>query len=83
MFLTSSENWAERAAELGWDAMALFGCRRHRPLVHLGGAGDITPAIEAGRADALHVVSDPLQFANGVRINTLALGARDSSGENS
>jgi putative ABC transport system substrate-binding protein len=39
---------------------------------------DITPAIEAlkGRADALHVVSDPLQFANGVRINTLALGAR-------
>jgi putative ABC transport system substrate-binding protein len=39
---------------------------------------DITPAIEAlkGHADALHVVSDPLQFANGVRINTLALAAR-------
>jgi putative ABC transport system substrate-binding protein len=39
---------------------------------------DIAAAIEAlkGRADALHVVSDPLQFANGVRINTLALGAR-------
>jgi putative ABC transport system substrate-binding protein len=39
---------------------------------------DIAPAIEAlkGRADALHVVSDPLLLANGVRINTLALGAR-------
>jgi putative ABC transport system substrate-binding protein len=39
---------------------------------------DITPAIEAlkDHADALHVVSDPLQFANGVRINTLALAAR-------
>jgi ABC-type uncharacterized transport system substrate-binding protein len=41
-------------------------------------AEDITPAIEAlkGRADALHVVSDPLLLANGLRINTLALGAR-------
>ena len=39
---------------------------------------NITPAIEAlkGRADALHVVSDPLLLANGIRINTLALGAR-------
>ena len=39
---------------------------------------DITPALEAlkGRADALHVVSDPLLLANGVRINTLALAAR-------
>jgi putative ABC transport system substrate-binding protein len=41
-------------------------------------AEDIAPAIEAlrGRADALHVVSDPLLLANGTRINTLALGAR-------
>jgi hypothetical protein len=23
---------AERANALGWDAVALFGCRRHRPL---------------------------------------------------
>jgi ABC-type uncharacterized transport system substrate-binding protein len=39
---------------------------------------DIAPALEAlkGRADALHVVSDPLLLANGVRINTLAIGAR-------
>jgi putative ABC transport system substrate-binding protein len=41
-------------------------------------APDIEPAIEAlkGRADALHVVSDPLVAANLIRINTLALGAR-------
>jgi hypothetical protein len=29
-FLASSENWAERAAALGWDAPALFGYCRHR-----------------------------------------------------
>ena len=41
-------------------------------------AEDIVPAFEAlkSRADAIHVVSDPLLLANGVRINTLALGAR-------
>jgi putative ABC transport system substrate-binding protein len=39
---------------------------------------DIAPAMEAlrGRADAIHVVSDPLLLANSIRINTLALGAR-------
>jgi putative ABC transport system substrate-binding protein len=39
---------------------------------------DIVPAFEAlkGRANALYVVTDGLVFANGIRINTLALGAR-------
>ena len=27
-FLSSSENWAERADQLRWDAMALFGCAK-------------------------------------------------------
>jgi hypothetical protein len=27
-FLTGDENWAGRAAELGWNAASLFGCRR-------------------------------------------------------
>jgi putative tryptophan/tyrosine transport system substrate-binding protein len=37
-----------------------------------------SPVIEAlkGRVDALHIVSDPLLLANGIRINTLAIGAR-------
>ena len=41
-------------------------------------AEDIVPVIEAlkGRVDALHIVSDPLLLANGIRINTLAIGAR-------
>jgi len=38
-FLSSSENWAERAAALGWNALALFGCHRTRPVEHLGSAG--------------------------------------------
>src|SRR5262245_15125543 len=40
-------------------------------------AEDIVPVIEPlrGRVDALHIVSDPLLLANGIRINTLAVGA--------
>jgi hypothetical protein len=47
-FLNSSENWAERAAELGWDARALFGCHRNYPLMHLGSAG-LLWAIKGGK----------------------------------
>jgi putative tryptophan/tyrosine transport system substrate-binding protein len=41
-------------------------------------AEDIAPAFEGlkGRAEALYVLPDPLLFANRIRINTLALGAR-------
>ena len=48
MFLSPSENWAERAARLGWDAMALFGCAPKRPLDYLGSAG-LLWAINGGR----------------------------------
>jgi putative tryptophan/tyrosine transport system substrate-binding protein len=39
---------------------------------------DIAPAFETlkSRADALYLIPDPVIFGNGVRINTLALGAR-------
>ena len=30
-FFRSRENWAERASELGWSALTLFGCSRNRP----------------------------------------------------
>ena len=50
-FLGSSE--AERAAELGWDAVALFGCRRNHPLMHLGSAGLIW-ATNGGKVVELH-----------------------------
>jgi hypothetical protein len=52
-FLDSSENWAERAAELGWDARALFGCHRNYPLLHLGSAG-LLWAINGGKLVELH-----------------------------
>jgi len=52
-FLNSSENWAERAAELGWDARALFACHRNYPLMHLGSAG-LLWAINGGKLLELH-----------------------------
>jgi hypothetical protein len=52
-FLASPGEWAERAAALGWDAVALFGCCRHRPLVHRGSAG-LFWAINGGRLVELH-----------------------------
>lgn len=35
-FFDPRHGWAERAAELGWDARALFGCDPQRPLDHPG-----------------------------------------------
>ena len=52
-FLTANENWAERAAIFGWDALALFGCRRNRPLEHLGSAG-LLWVINGGKLLELH-----------------------------
>src|ERR1700738_4725594 len=52
-FLSSPENWAERAARLAWDAMALFGCAPKRPLDYLGSAG-LLWAINGGRLLELH-----------------------------
>ena len=47
-FMNSSENWPERAVTLGWDAIALFGCRRTRPLEYLGSAG-LLWAVNGGK----------------------------------
>jgi hypothetical protein len=52
-FLNSPENWAERAAALDWNALALFGCHRSRPLEHLGSAG-LLWAINGGNLVELH-----------------------------
>jgi hypothetical protein len=63
-FLSSSDHWAERAARLGWDAMALFGCAPKRPLDYLGSAG-LLWAINGGKLVELHrdwaVIDVPLQ----------------------
>jgi len=52
-FMTSSENWADRAAALGWNSLALFGCHRTRPLDHLGSAG-LLWALNGGSLVQLH-----------------------------
>src|SRR5215471_21851744 len=52
-FLSASECWAERAARLGWDAMALFGCAPRRPLDYSASAG-LLWAISGGRLVELH-----------------------------
>ena len=52
-FLSSPDNLAERAARLGWDAMALFGCASNRPLDYFGSAG-LVWAINGGRLVELH-----------------------------
>lgn len=52
-FVSSSENWTERAAGFGWDDLTLFGCRRTRPLEHLGSAG-LLWAINGGMLVELH-----------------------------
>src|SRR5262245_131545 len=38
-FLNGNGVWAERATELGWDAISLFGCNSTGPLSYLGDAG--------------------------------------------
>jgi hypothetical protein len=44
---------AHRAAALGWNALALFGCYRSRPLEHLGSAG-VLWAVNGGTLVELH-----------------------------
>jgi hypothetical protein len=51
-FFLAKENWAERAAGLGWNDVELFGCCR-RPLERLGSAG-LLWAINGGRLVELH-----------------------------
>jgi hypothetical protein len=52
-FLSPSESWAEQAARLGWDTMALFGCAPRRPLDYSGSAG-LLWAVNGGRLIELH-----------------------------
>ena len=49
----ASEQLASRAAELGWSAMALFGCRPKYPLPYLGKAG-LLWHVNGGKIIELH-----------------------------
>jgi hypothetical protein len=52
-FLAYPGEWAERAAALGWDTLALFGCCRHRPLDRPRSAG-LLWTLNGGRLVELH-----------------------------
>jgi hypothetical protein len=52
-FLACPGAWAERAAALGWDTLALFGCCRHRPLDRPRSAG-LLWTLNGGRLVELH-----------------------------
>jgi hypothetical protein len=52
-FVLSIQNWGERAADLGWDAFALFGCSPSKPLMYLGCAG-LLWFVNGGRIVRLH-----------------------------
>jgi hypothetical protein len=49
----ASEGLANRAAQLGWGAMALFGCRANYPLMYLGNAG-LLWQVNGGKVIELH-----------------------------
>jgi hypothetical protein len=62
-FLSPSEDWAARAAQLGWDAIGLFGCAPRRPLDYAASVG-LLWAMNGGRLVELHrdwAVIVPLQ----------------------
>lgn len=52
-FVASSENYAEQAATLGWDDLALFGCARIRPLENMACAG-LLWAVSGGNIVEIH-----------------------------
>jgi hypothetical protein len=49
----ASNQLANRTAELGWDATALFGCQRNHPLSYLGRAG-LLWHVQGDRVVELH-----------------------------
>jgi hypothetical protein len=53
LFLASTHNGAARAATLGWDTYALFGCGPGHPLDHLGSDG-LLWNMNGGRIVELH-----------------------------
>ena len=48
-----ASDWAGRAAQLGWNAMSLFGCAPKRPLDYSGSAG-LLWALNGGSLVQLH-----------------------------
>jgi hypothetical protein len=65
-FIASTEGWAQRAADLGWDEVALFGCSAINPLGYLGTAG-LMWIVDGGRIIKLRADGADIEAANGPR----------------
>jgi hypothetical protein len=52
-FLDPAEGWAERAFQMDWSTLGLFGCHASQPLAHLGIAG-LLWSVNGGRVIELH-----------------------------
>ena len=63
-FIVSDEGWARRAADLGWDEVALFGCSPINPLGYLGIAG-LLWNVAGGRIIRLRADGADIQTADG------------------
>jgi hypothetical protein len=63
-FIVSDEGWARRAADLGWDGVALFGCSPINPLGYLGIAG-LLWNVGGGRIIRLRPDGADIQTADG------------------
>jgi hypothetical protein len=63
-FIVSDEGWARRAADLGWDEVALFGCSPINPLGYLGIAG-LLWIVAGGRIIRLRADGADVQSADG------------------
>jgi hypothetical protein len=63
-FMAAPENWVERAYELGWSGLDLFGCHRDRPLMYLSAAG-LVWAINGGRLLSLYLDGAVIEVPRG------------------
>jgi hypothetical protein len=62
-FLDPVEGWAERAFQMDWSTLGLFGCHPCQPLGHLGIAG-LLWAVNGGRVIEVHHGWAMIEHAN-------------------
>jgi hypothetical protein len=67
-FLDPAKGWAERAFQMDWSTLGLFGCRASQPLAHLGVAG-LLWAVNGGRVIEIHHGWAVIELNNGSRRN--------------
>jgi hypothetical protein len=62
-FLDPAKGWAERAFQMDWSTLGLFGCHASQPLAYLGIAG-LLWAVNGGRVIEVHPGWAMIEHAN-------------------